>query len=77
MLTTPMAIITEVMLRPSSAAMPMAASRLGMASMMSTVRMTTLSTQPPKAPETSPSRMPNEAPIVTDTMPMSSEYRAP
>ena len=55
----------------------MAASRLGIASMMSTVRMTRLSTQPPNAPETSPSSIPNVAPMVTETMPMSSEYRAP
>ena len=45
--------------------------------MMSTRRISTLSTQPPKKPEIAPSTIPSESPTDTETMPISSESRAP
>ena len=73
MFTTPMAIITEVRLRPRRAAMPIASSSPGTASMMSATRMTSESTQPPKAPASRPRPIPTLAPMLTETMPMISE----
>jgi hypothetical protein len=76
-LTTPMAIITAVRPRPMAAAMPMAISRPGMASIMSTSRISAPSTQPPKAPASAPSRSPTAAPRPSATTPMTSDERAP
>ncbi len=72
-----MAIITDSSDRPSTAAIPMAKSRPGMDSMMSVMRMTSASTQPPKAPARRPTAMPTEAPSRSDTTPTSSDCRAP
>ena len=55
----------------------MANSRPGIDSMMSTMRMHTASTQPPKAPATRPSAMPNVAPMISDTTPITRDWRAP
>ena len=76
-LTMPIAIITETSPGPSSATIPIAIRNPGIASMMSTKRISTPSTQPPKKPAIDPRTMPSESPTVTETMPMSNESRAP
>ena len=75
--TTPIAIITCSSPGPSSATMPIAIRKPGIASMMSTNRIITPSTQPPKKPETAPTMVPSDSPTETETMPTSSDSRAP
>ena len=45
--------------------------------MMSTRRISVASIQPPKKPEMAPSVMPTDRPTETETIPISSESRAP
>ena len=75
--TTPIAIITCSRPGPSSATMPIAIRKPGIASMMSTNRIRMPSVQPPKKPERAPIRVPSDRPTDTETMPISSERRAP
>lgn len=77
MLGTATAIMTAIWLCPSTAAIDSARSKPGTASMTSVTRMITESTQPPNAPASKPNNAPMEAPIASDTMPMTSDARAP
>ena len=54
-----------------------ASSRLGIDSMMSTTRITAVSTQPPKAPARMPSSAPTVSPKAVETTPYTSDCRAP
>ena len=69
--------MTEVRLCPSTAAMEMASSRPGIDSRMSTTRMISESTQPPKAPASRPSSIPPAKPMDVATTPTSSDWREP
>ncbi len=75
--TTPIAIITEKRPGPNIAAIPIAMSSPGIESMMSMLRMITVSVFPPRKPEQEPRTRPMLTPTVTATTPMSSEKRAP
>ncbi len=74
---TAMAIISEYWFWPSSTEMLIAISRPGIDSMMSTNRITTVSTHPPKAPASTPSAMPTTTPSTVATTPISSDCRDP
>ena len=74
---TPIAIITANGVWPRIAAIETASSRFGTESRMSTVRMTTESTQPPNVPASRPSSMPPTRPNAVETTPMISEACAP
>ena len=72
-----MAIMIDSGLWPSTAATLTASSSDGMDSRMSTIRITRVSTQPPKAPASRPSSAPPSSPRLVDTTPMISDWRAP
>ena len=73
----PMAIMALVRDGPRNAASAMARIRNGQASMASTSRPITPSTQPPAKPASSPTGTPTPAAISTDTTPASNDARAP
>ena len=61
----------------NSTPIEIASSRLGIDSITSTMRMTTVSTQPPNAPASMPRIRPPTSPISVAKMPTSSVCRAP
>ena len=63
-------------LGPSTAVTTMARTMAGKAKTMSTVRMITLSTQPPKNPEIAPSRLPMVTASATSATASGSDTRA-
>ena len=73
----PMAIMICHRPGPSIATIPIAMRKPGIVSQMSTMRMITESTTPPKKPEIAPRKLPSTKPTVTETTPMRSENRAP
>ena len=77
MLTIPIAIMTWRRPGPSRATIPIAIRKPGIASMMSTRRISVPSTQPPRKPEIAPSVIPIDSPTDTETIPISKESRAP
>jgi hypothetical protein len=72
-----MAIISAYWFWPSRTEMLIAISRPGTDSRMSTKRMTSVSTQPPKAPARTPRDMPTATPRTVDTTPIISDWRDP
>ena len=75
MLTTPIAIMIENRPGPSIAAMPIAISRPGIASMMSMKRMITVVDAASDVAGRAPSTSPADTPTATETTPMSREKR--
>ena len=72
-----MAIMSDTWFWPMIAAIDTASRSDGTESMMSTMRMMSVSTQPPNMPHRKPSSMPPVRPIAVDTTPMMSVARAP
>src|SRR4051812_15383747 len=72
-----MAIIRAYWFAPNRTEMLIAISRPGIDSRMSTNRMTTVSTQPPKAPATTPNVMPTITPSTVALTPIISDCREP